>query len=110
MNVKIICGKVYGADLTVKEREALEIEARKEIARQARIFSNYFDGSILWQIHKQYGKGKKALREFFDGWKVVHKSLIDHYEMEDKDAPWLFNEKLKEIGVDVEAWNAEDDE
>lgn len=32
--------------------------------------------------------------------------LIKHYEMPD-DYVWLCKEKLKEIGVDVEAWNKE---
>ena len=31
MNLKIICGKVYGADLNRKEREGMEIEIRKEL-------------------------------------------------------------------------------
>jgi len=110
MNLKIICGKVYGADLTRKEQEALDIEIRKQIAEQARRYENDFDACVLYQIHAQYGKQAKALRKFYDGWKVVHKALLDHYEMDKPDAPWLFMEKLKEIGADVEAWNREDEE
>ena len=109
MRVKMICGKVYGADLTRKEREALEIEIKKQIAESIKQYQNDFDACVLYQIHSQYNKGAKALRAFYDGWKVVHKRLLDHYELGQDDAPWLFNEKLKSIGVDVAAWNEEDD-
>lgn len=109
MQLKTICGKVYGANLTRKEQEAMDIAIRKQLVEQAKKFENDFDACVLYQIHAQYGKQAKALRKFYDGWKVVHKALLDHYEMDKPDAPWLFAEKLKEIGVDVEAWNEEDD-
>lgn len=109
MQVKTICGKVYGAELTRKEREALMIEAKKILAEEARKYADDFDACVLYQIHAQYGKGAKALRNFYDQWKVVHTKLIQHYELEKDDAPWLFSEKLKRIGVDVAAWNREDE-
>lgn len=105
MNVKIINGKVYGGNLTAKEKEAIEIEVRKTLAEQAKQYADDFDACVLYQIHAQYGKGAKALRSFYDGWKVIHRQLLDHYELDKPDAPWLFRQKLKEIGVDVEEWN-----
>jgi len=110
MQLKIINGKVYGANLTRKEQEALEIEIRKQLAEQAKKYENDFDACVLYQIHAQYGKGAKALRKFYDQWKVVHTELLRHYEMDKPDAPWLFMEKLKEIGVDVAEWNKEDED
>lgn len=109
MQLKTICGKVYGANLTRKEQEALDIEIRKQIAEQAKNYENDFDACVLYQIHAQYGKQTKALRKFYDRWKVVHKQLLEHYELDKPDAPWLFAEKLKEIGVDVAEWNEEDE-
>lgn len=110
MQLKTICGKVYGATLTSKEREALEIEIRKQLAEQSKKYENDFDACVLYQIHAQYGKGAKALRKFYDQWKVIHAELLRHYELEKPDAPWLFMAKLKDIGVDVEAWNKEEDD
>lgn len=109
MQLKTIGGKVYGAELTRKEQEALRIEAKKILAEEARKYADDFDACVLYQIHAQYGKGAKALRNFYDQWKVVHTRLIQHYELEKEDAPWLFSEKLKRIGVDVAAWNKEDE-
>lgn len=108
MRVKTIGGKVYGADLTSKEREALDIEIRKSIAKHSKQFEDDFDACILYQIHAQYGKGAKALRKFYDQWKTIHRDLLNHYELDKDDAPWLFTEKLKHIGVDIAAWNEED--
>ena len=110
MQLKTIRGKVYGANLTRKEQEAMEIEIRKQLVEQAKNYENDFDACVLYQIHAQYGKGAKALRKFYDQWKVVHKALLDHYELDKPDAPWLFMEKLKELGVDVEEWNKEEEE
>ena len=110
MKLKTICGKVYGADLTSKEREALDIEIRKQLAEQAKKYQDDFYAFVLYQIHAQYGKQAKALRKFYDQWKVIHRQLLDHYELDKPDAPWLFMQKLKDIGVDVEAWNKEDEE
>lgn len=108
MNLKIICGKVYGADFTAKEKEALEIEIRKMLVEQEKKYEDDFDACVLYQIHAQYGKGAKALRNFYDGWKIIHTKLLNHYELDKPDAPWLFAEKLKEIGVDVSEWNKEE--
>lgn len=107
MRVKIINGKIYGADLTAKEREALNIEVRKALAEQAKKYADDFDASVLYQIHAQYGKKAKALRKFYDQWKTVHNGLIQHYELDNADAPRLFAEKLKQIDVDVAEWNKE---
>ena len=107
MQLKIINGKVYGANLTNKEQEALRIECRKILAEEALKYADDFDACVLYQIHAQYGKGAKALRKFYDGWKGVHMGLIQHYELDKDDAPWLFKEKLKDIGVDVAKWNKE---
>lgn len=110
MRLKIVCGKVIGADLNAKEKEALQIEARKILAEEARKYEDDFDACVLYQIHAQYKKGAKALRNFYDGWKVVHKALLDHYELDKPDAPWLFMQKLKDLGADVEEWNKEDED
>ena len=105
MKVKTINGKVYGADLTTKEREAIDIEINKQIRNRSVQYANDIDAAILYQLHVQLGFGKKRLRRFYDAWKQTHDSLLDHYEMTNDDATWLCMKKLKEIGVDVEAWN-----
>ena len=99
MRVKQFKGKVYGADLTAKERKAMELEINRQNA-------NDFDAMVLYVLHTHLGFGKKRLRRFYDAFSAEHDKLIEHYEMPDGGA-WLADMKLKEIGVDVAAWNKE---
>lgn len=107
MTVKMIGGKVYGANLTAKEREAINIEINKEIRLRSEQYANDVDAAILYQLREQLGFGKKRLRKFYDGWKATHNNLLEHYEMDKDDSTWLFMKKLKDIGADVEEWNKE---
>lgn len=106
MRVKQFKGKVYGADLTAKERKAMELEINRQIAEADRQHTNDFDAMVLYVLHTHLGFGKKRLRRFYDAFSAEHDKLIEHYEMPDGGA-WPADMKLKKIGVDVAAWNAE---
>lgn len=106
MRVKKAGGRVYGADLTAAERKAMSIEINRQIAESERQHANNLDALILYVLHVHLGFGKKRLRRFYEAFTVEHNKLIEHYEMPDDNA-WLADMKLKEIGIDVAAWNAE---
>lgn len=107
MRVKQCRGHVFGAELTAKERKAMNIEINKQIAESDRKYQDNIDAMVLYALHTHLGFGPKRLRDFYEAFSVVHKSLTDYYEMSEDDGPWLAARKLKEIGVDVEAWNKE---
>lgn len=109
MRVKQIGNKIYGADLTAKERKAMEIEIKKQLAEAERRHTNDLDAMVLYALHKHLGWGKKRLRDFYEAFTVEHNKLIEYYAMPE-DNVWLADKKLKEIGVDVAAWNAENDD
>lgn len=71
--------------------------------------TNDLDAMILYVLHVHCGFGKERLRRFHKAFVEEHNKLISHYEMPDDNA-WLAAEKLKEIGVDVAAWNEETEE
>lgn len=106
MRIKQAGGKVFGAILTAKERKAMELEINRQIAESERQHANDLDILVLYVLHVHLGFGKKRLRRFFEAFTAEHNKLIDYYEMPD-DNVWLADRKLKEIGVDVAAWNAE---
>jgi hypothetical protein len=106
MKVKQIGGTVYGAELTVKERKAMDIEIKRQIAAMEREHANALDALVLYALHVHLGWGKTRLRRFYEAFTKEHNRLIEYYEMPDDNA-WLATEKLKEIGVDVAAWNEE---
>jgi len=62
------------------------------------------DAMVLWTLHQHCGFGLKRLHEFYVAMAKEHKRMRDFYEMDD-----LYPEryKLKELGVDVEAWEKE---
>lgn len=106
MIVKKSGGRVFGAELTAAERKAMELEINRQLAESGRKHVNDFDAMVLYVLHTHLGFGKKRLRRFYEAFSAEHNKLIEHYEMPDSGA-WLADMKLKEIGVDVAAWNAE---
>ena len=108
MKVKQMGNKIYGAELTVKERKAMDIEIKKQIAAMEREHATALDALVLYALHKHLGWGKTRLRHFYEAFIVEHNRLIEYYEMPEDNA-WLAKAKLKEIGVDVEAWNSEEE-
>lgn len=62
MRVKQYKGTVYGAELTAKERRAMNIEINRQIVEADRKYLNNVDAMILYFLHKHLGFGKKRLR------------------------------------------------
>lgn len=108
MKVKRMGNKIYGAELSAKERKAMNLEISKQIAIMERDHVNEIDALVLYVLYKRYGWGKKRLRDFYEAFTAEHNRLIEHYEMPDDNA-WLALKELKEISVDVEAWNSEEE-
>lgn len=102
-------GKVYGAKLSAAERKAMNIEINRQIVESDRIHASDIDATILWVLADVYGWRRKRLRRFWESFRRSHDALLEKYEMQDDPGAdeWLCKTKLKEIGVDVEAWNAE---
>ena len=110
MQVKKSGGKIFGAVLTTAEKKALEIEMRKQFAELDAENMVNLDSIILWVLHEQFGFGEKRLKTFFDAFIKHYRALIDYYELDDSDGPYICREKLKEIGVDLDAWENDVDE
>lgn len=110
MLVKKAGGKIYGAVLTAAEKKAMEMEISRQVAAFDRQNMLAIDAVVLWELHEQFGFGVDRLRRFYEGFNRRFKDLIDHYEMEATDGPYICMEKLKELGVDLEAWDQENDE
>ena len=92
--------------MSKEEKRALQAE----VARQARQISDRFaleiDATILWALHEKLGFGPERLRRFYDCVYESRETLLQHYDMHD-DAEFILLHKLREIGVDVQKWSAE---
>ena len=91
---------------TSQQRQVMTKLINQEIIKQNEQFSNDIDAAILYTLHSKHGWGEKRLRQFYDDFLETCKDLENYYEMP-TEAGWLCRQKLKDIGVDVEAWNAE---
>ena len=110
MFVKRSGSKIFGAQLSKAEEKALDIEVRKAIAENGEKYYADLDAALLYYLHIKYGFGLKRLREFWEGFSIVRKETTEHYLLESNDdVNWLCKQRLKEIGVDVEQWLAEDE-
>lgn len=96
-----------GAKLSVAERKALNIEMRKAAGEWNRLNEINIEACILWHLHENYGFGVKRLREFYDSFNVEFDALCKWYESPQEEAGSIALTKLKQMGVDVEAWNKE---
>lgn len=106
MKAKIHNGKPFGMAMTAKEQKAMRIEINRQIIEADRKYANDVDVLFLYFLHEYLGFGKKRLRQAWEQFSVIHDDLVNYYEMPD-DGAWLADRKLKEIGVDVAAWNDE---
>lgn len=100
-------GNILGAQLNKNEQKALDIEITKQLVARERSHMMEIDAVILWVLHRQCGWGEKRLKRFYMEFESRCHELFEYYQMEEKDLSWLCKEKLKDIGVDVEAWYTE---
>lgn len=107
MRMKKIGGRVYGAELSVAEQKAMDMEIQRQLAEFDRKNVRELDALVLWELHEQFGFGKKRLKQFYKNFSPGIEALVRRYEMEHGDEVWLCTYKLKEIGCDLEAWEKE---
>lgn len=88
------------------ERKAMHKEIGRQIVLQSEKYATDFDAAVLYTLHLQYGFGKDRLRKFWEAFIKQREELSKYYEMQD-DYAFICKEKLKQIGVDVQAWEDE---
>jgi hypothetical protein len=64
--------------------------------------------SMFWYLYEREGWDYEDLRHLWEDFMPTLNELIDHYELSEDDTQWLCLEKLKTIGVDLVAWEAEE--
>ena len=108
MVVKKSNGKIIGVHLTSAEKKAMDMEIRRQIAEYDRKNYREIDAVILWQLHVQLGFGVTRLKKFYNDFGPALCQLIDRYEMDSEEGPWLCTQKLKdELGIDLDEWEKE---
>lgn len=82
-------------------REAMMHEINQQILAKDKEYQLDIDTMVLWTLHQCYGWGAARLKKFYVAMMKEHLRMREFYELDD-----LYPElhKLKEKGVDIEAW------
>lgn len=105
MNVKKSGNKIFGASLNAREKKAMDIEIRRQLAEYTKNHTDEIDAIILLTLHECFGFGKKRLRKFYDIFGNHINELVERYELD--DPAWISKQKLKEYGIDLNIWEKE---
>lgn len=109
MNIKKYNGKVFGANLTVQQKQAMEIEIHRQLAETDKKYAADMDALVLYTLMAHYGWKKKRLKKFWKAFIAEHKNLRELYRaFQPGDSEYLAHMKLAEIGVDVREWYKEE--
>lgn len=100
-------GKIYGVQFNKKEQEAVDAEIARQCAEWDSKNAIEIDAIVLWILHEKFGFGYKRLRRFFDSFATELDALVKRYEVDSKDSIWLCTYKLKQYGINIEAWDKE---
>lgn len=93
-----------------REQKAMTEEINRQVVEADKNYWADIAAMMLLALHiheqKKYKKsyGKKRMKDFFMDFDEIHTDLIQYYEMNQTDAPWIAHQKLKELGVDVKEW------
>lgn len=104
---------IIGTKLTAAEQKALDMTTRRQLAEYTRKHELEIEATVIWQIKRilEEELGEEVdvslLKRLYNGLDVELDKLIDHYEMGIDDAQWLCTKKLKDEGIDIEAWRRE---
>lgn len=93
--------EIKSAALKGPGEEAMRYEINQQILEQDKAFTLDIDTMYLWTLHSKYGWGLKRLKQFYRDVFAEHIRMREFYEM---DEMYPERYKLKEKGIDIEAW------
>lgn len=95
--------------MTNQQKKAMNAEIMMQLAEYDKANLQEIDAMVLWLLYSEFGFGKKRLRRFYDQFAIQMNELIDRYEMSTDDTAWLCTRKLKDAGIDISQWLAENE-
>ena len=96
--------RIPGRDKLTSKMKKAAVDASIEELRglMPKVVCNV-EAIILWQLHEQFGFGKKRLLQFYNATSGMIDGMLDYYCYDtDEDAIWICERKLREqIGIDL---------
>lgn len=92
--------------LSHEQKKEIRSELKKQVIEFEDKYSKEVDAITLWTLHIFAGWGKDKLHKFWDEVFDEHQRLKERYELDDE---WIYQEKLRRMGVDIDEWYKEKD-
>lgn len=90
--------------MTPNMRMAMDHEIYQQCLEADERLALDVDTMVLWTLHRHLGFGVKRLHDFYVAMAAEHRRMREYYQMDDM---YPERSKLKELGVDLEAWQKE---
>ena len=103
-----INGRPYKVILNKAEERIMRDEINKSILHAMREAEKDGDATYLLILHDHYGFSVKKLKNI---WKMLYtenKKYEKYYELEPGEGLWYARRRLKEVGIDLDAWYNEE--
>lgn len=82
-------------------KEIMMAEIHKSILEREKVLAMDLDTCAIWTLYNKYGWGKQRLKKFYNELFEEHLNMRKFYDIDDLYPERL---KLKEKGIDIEAW------
>lgn len=92
---------IKNAALNGAGEQAMIHEIHQQCLKMDKDFTLDMDTLYLWTLHNKHGWGVKRLKQFYLDVFAEHMRMRKFYEMDDM---YPERHKLKEKGIDIEAW------
>lgn len=97
-----------GYKLNSTERKLLADKVKEAVLRQTQIMSVEFDAAWIWLLYTELDLPVEECYRLYKQIEVNQKELREFYEVRPLDGMgWLYVQKCKNAGMDIEKWAAE---
>lgn len=97
-----------GYKFSSTERKLVDELIRDQIRQQEHRLSLEVDAAWLWQLSERYEWPEEQLHEIYKAMETDHRLIRKRYEVDAGDGGgWLYVQKLRDRGIDLEKWYAE---
>ena len=97
-----------GYKFSSTERKLVDEMIRQQIRLQEHRLSLEVDAAWLWQLSEKHDWTEEQLHEIYKDMETYHQKIRAYYELDAGDgAGWLYVQKLRDRGIDLEKWYAE---
>lgn len=94
--------------LSARQKQLVKNEVKRLIPDVSEEHFSNTIATFLYALHLYTGWKQKKLYDFYVQFDVLHKELLDYYQLDTHEDGWLCKLKLKELGVDVDEWIEKD--